>query len=75
MSTFSCPGRDYLPIGYLSGWQGKDGSDKVFKGAGYLALEETKLSEPISGYTAKGPNEGWGFEECCLHPGQSWSYP
>ncbi|EGZ76515.1 hypothetical protein NEUTE2DRAFT_133842 [Neurospora tetrasperma FGSC 2509] len=32
---------------------GKDGNDKVFKGVDYLALEETKPSEPISGYTAK----------------------
>ncbi|KHE85087.1 hypothetical protein GE21DRAFT_1324836 [Neurospora crassa] len=32
---------------------GKDGNDKVFKGVGYLAFEETKPSEPISGYAAK----------------------
>ncbi|KAK3497708.1 uncharacterized protein B0T23DRAFT_411026 [Neurospora hispaniola] len=32
---------------------GKNGNDKVFKGVGYLALEETRPYEPISGYTAK----------------------
>ncbi|KAL0475400.1 hypothetical protein QR685DRAFT_568196 [Neurospora intermedia] len=45
---------------------GKDGNEKVFKGVGYLAIEETKPSELISGYTAEGSGAVLGFPAALL---------